>query len=156
LQRTIFDVGSGGQRTRSREIQNHSTTRYSLRCSPAGHWFFETVFLSHSIPEFRDRPFQYGRINWLADGIELVGLGTDNFFRQGGKLVPGAYLVRKKLMREGDRLAETINHQSYELASGPEGDVLPIPDFSKPFGERFRSRLVSEEPKPYKGTTIDR
>lgn len=148
LQRTILDVGSGGERTPSREIQNHSTTRYSLGRSPSGDWFFEAAFLSHSIPEFRDRPFQHGRVNWLADGIELVGLGTDNFFRQGGKLVTGAYLVRKKLVREGDRLVESINQQGYELASGPEGEVLPMPDFSRPFGERFTSRLVSEDPKP--------
>ncbi|WP_406698680.1 hypothetical protein V5E97_07310 [Singulisphaera sp. Ch08] len=144
LQRTIYDSSEGGKRTLSRELQNHSTMRYYLRRSLSGDWFFDTIMLSHSDPEFRDRPYFRGRVNWLADGIELVGLGTDNFFRQGGELFPGAFLSRRKLKQEGNRLVQTIRHQGYQLAKGPEGDILPIPDFSQPVGELFNSELKSE------------
>ena len=143
-QRTIFNEGEEGKRTLSRKIQNHQTLRYHLRRSLSGDWFYDAVALSHSIPEFRDRPLETGRVNWLANGIELVGLGTDNFFRQGGRLVTGAFLVRRKLIREGNRLVEALRSQCYDLAKGSDADVLPIPDFSKPFGELFIHAWRSE------------
>jgi hypothetical protein len=151
LKRKIYDLPPSGERTLSRVIQNHSASRYYLRRSPSGDWFFEAAFLSHSIPEFRDRPFQCGRVNWLSNGIELIGLGTDNFFRQGGKLVTGAYLSRTKLLREENCMIEAVHSQAYELTSGPGGDVLPMPDFAKPIGEQFKSKLVSEKHRPSVG-----
>lgn len=144
LQRSIYDGSKGGRRTLSREIQNHSVLRYYARPTLSGDWFYDAAFLSHSVPDFRDRPFERGRVNWLPNAIELVGTGIDEFFRQEGTLVTGAYLSRKTLSREGDRLVERTHTQTYELADNPDGDALPIPDFSKPFGDPFTSRLESE------------
>ncbi|MDB5350092.1 MAG: hypothetical protein JWN86_1339 [Planctomycetota bacterium] len=146
-QRTIYDV-KAGERTLSRKVQTDSCERYSLRRTTSGEWFFDAVFLSHSIPEFRDRPYQSGRVIWLADGIELVGFGTDEFFRQGGKLEPGAFVGRRKLARTGDQLIEAYRSQNYELAKSPDGDVLPMPDLTKPVGEPFKHEIKSE---PLKG-----
>jgi hypothetical protein len=142
--RSIFDVGDGEKRTLSREVENHTAVRYTLHQTSSGDWFFDSVSLSHNIPQFRDRPSQIGRVNWLADGIELLGAGTDEFFRQGGKLAPGTVIMRRKLTRDGDRLTESLQSKTYEFARSPEGDVLPVPDFSRPFGDEFKTERKSE------------
>lgn len=143
-QRTIFDLGKDGDRKLSRELQNHATTRFSLRRNHSGDWFYDAVFLSHSNPEYRNRPIESGRVKWEADSVELIGFGTDNFFRQGGVLAPGAFLIKRKLSRQVEHLIEEVKSQSYELTKSPDGDDLPFPDFTKPFGDLFVRDKKSE------------
>jgi hypothetical protein len=142
--RSLFHVGDGEKRTLSRGVENHTAVRYTLHQASSGDWFFDAVSLSHNIPQFRDRPSETGRVNWLADGIELVGMGTDEFLRQGSKLAPCAFVMRRKLTRNGDRLTESLRSKTYEFARSPERDVLPIPDFSRPFGDEFKTERKSE------------
>jgi hypothetical protein len=137
--RKIYDIGQGGKQTLSRVVENHTVVRYILHLTSSGEWFYDGVYVSHNIPQFRDRPSETGRVNWLADGIELVGTGSDEFFRQGGGLAPGAFVQRRRLTLKGDQLIEDLRSKTYEFARSPDGDTLPIPDFSRPFGDEFKS-----------------
>lgn len=144
IQRKIYDVGPQGERTLSRRVENHMTRRYLLQRELTGDWTFAVISVSHSIPYFRNRPMRTGRVNWIKNGVEFVGFGTDYFFRKGGGLELGANLARYTLLRDGNRLVQKIQSQSYELATGPDGETLPMPDFDRPFGDLFKKEDVSE------------
>jgi hypothetical protein len=69
---------------------------------------------------------------------------VDRFNVAGGEMVTGIGHGSQRFTRDGDRLERTLKMQAYYLAKDPEGNVIPIPDFSRPLGSLITLQSRSE------------
>jgi hypothetical protein len=135
VKRTIYELGDGDERTVVRRQQRYMAARWTLRVDENGVWEFDATFLAHSIPYAAGKPYLKGAVNWRNNGLELVGVGTDNAYAPDGSLTPVALYGKLKFTRDGDQLVIEDKWQFYHRVADPHGTLLPAPDFAQPVGQ---------------------
>jgi hypothetical protein len=136
--RRVVSQGKGDERKVVRRQQRYMAARYSLRPEQEGAWSFDTVMMAHSIPSAAGRVYLTGTVQWLPNGIQLHGIGTDNVYGSDGKLIPVSVYAKVTITRENQELIVDDQWQSYHLASAPGDVLLPVPDFSRPIDKPFK------------------
>lgn len=135
IKRTVYELRDGDQREEIRRQQRYMAARYTLRVDENGMWDFDMTFTAHSIPSVVGMPYLKGSVNWHDDGLELVGIGTDNSYAAEGKVIRTATYGKTHLSRSDKELSVNDEWQSYHLGTDPDGNVLPFPDFDQPIGD---------------------
>jgi hypothetical protein len=145
IRRTFYELDDKDRRTKKRRQQRYLATRYMLRFDENNRWSFDSAVMVHSAPEAVGIQGLRGTVNWLKQGVQLNGIGTDNTFTADGRSIPVAVHAQIALIRAGDELYIEDTWQDYHLGVDPAGNELPYPDFSRPVGEpdSWFSRKVS-------------
>lgn len=141
----VYDLDDNGRRTLTRDEMRHSARRYSCRLH-GENWYFDSYTVMHSKPEYSERPYHRGAIIWHKNGFELRGIGgLDKSFGADGELIPVVSYGSQRFQRDGEVLTVSRESQSFELLTGPRGEVLPVPDFEKPKGAPFKEEQSSAD-----------
>jgi len=138
IKRSTYAVREDDEKSVVRRQQRYMAARFTLRVDENGVWEFDSTFAVHSTPNAVGKPYLTGAVKWLDNGVELIGIGTDNAYAADGRTIRAAVHGRIRLTRNGEALSVDDIWQAYHLGTDPDGVVLPFPDFKRPIGKSGR------------------
>lgn len=141
--RQVFDVDETGKQTPTRTQVSHSVNRWILSLK-SGVWQIAGFPLSNGVHDYLGAEVT-GTVVWHSDRVEFrVIQPLDRYYGPNGTYILGMSHGSVTFRREGGRLHKHIHTQTYHLANDPEGYLMTVPDFKRPFGTPFEQDYVSE------------
>lgn len=134
VRREIYAVPQKTARTLVRRQQRYIAGRWSLRHDETGVWQADLIFLVHSNPKLCGACYLIGTVNWLPNGVHIVGTARDSVYASDGSLIPVVVQGRITFIREGDELRIDDTWQNYGLRIERAGSAVVAPDFGRPLG----------------------
>ncbi len=134
IRNTFYEINKHDQRKKKFREHRYLAIRYVLRIDAEHQWHFESSVLSHSDPAVVESHALTGNVDWLKNGFELTGFTSGVAYTAGVKPLPIAVYAQLKFIRAGDELYIDDRWQDYKMTKGPNGKLLPFPDFNQPVG----------------------
>ncbi|KEQ17748.1 hypothetical protein [Endozoicomonas numazuensis] len=145
IRQTVYEIIKNDQRKKKFLEHRYLAIRYIMRMDDDHQWHFESTILSHSDPRIVESQGLKGSVDWLKSAFELTGITSGTTNTAEGKTLPVAIYAQLKFTCAGDELYIEDRWQDYQMAKGPNGKLLPFPDFRQPVGrsESWYSREAS-------------
>jgi hypothetical protein len=144
--RTHFELDAAGKRTKLRSSQTHRAERVVLRLVEDA-WFFDVVQVSSSDDAQLGLAERLGSVEWTATGLRLTGSDSASaYLGPDGKPKLGSAVTVAEFSRSEETITYSYQSQAYELMKSKDGQLLQVPDLSKPFGKPF-SRVIKSRPQ---------
>ncbi|MGI9280993.1 MAG: hypothetical protein ACR2PX_15415 [Endozoicomonas sp.] len=145
IRQKVYKVIKNDQRKKKFRGHRYLAIRNVLRMDDSHQWHFESSVLSNSDPRGVESHGLKGSIDWLKNGFEMTGITTGATSTAEGKFISVAVYAQLKFSRAGNELYIEDRWQDYKMAKGPNGRLLPFPDFNQPVGrsESWYSREAS-------------
>jgi hypothetical protein len=143
-QRSVFDDDADGREALTKTQTSHYSLRYSLT-QRSGVWLAEGTMLTNGVQETMGKNAFSGIVKWHVDGFELIGgIGIEQYYGAGGKLILGTDFGKNGFFRRMGRLNLATHRQPYHLATHSDGTLTAYPDFARPIGTAYVKEFQSD------------